>query len=245
MIQLKNKVLWDKAANKWKELKLKGGDIFQRKIITKSFISLLGQNLNGKKIIDLGCGEGFYSRLMAKKGANVIGIDISSKQLQNAKSKITNHVQYQETSSTNLSTIENKTIDKVVSIMLFMYLNDKELLDTITEVFRTLKNGGDFIIIVRHPFTTRAKIEENWISRFTAGYFSKKPFYNKINQQILVKYFPRTLSTLCNMLIENGFIISKIDEPIIPKSLYKKDTTRQIEFYKNNPFLLSLKATKK
>ena len=42
---------------------------------------------DGLTVLDLGCGEGYLSRELVRKGAHVIGIDISEKLIEIAKEK--------------------------------------------------------------------------------------------------------------------------------------------------------------
>ena len=50
--------------------------------------------LDGKKVIDLGCGPGLYSRRMAKHGAEVTGVDFSANSLEYARGRSMENVQY-------------------------------------------------------------------------------------------------------------------------------------------------------
>ena len=50
-----------------------------------TYFTLLGE-LVGKSILDLGCGEGFYTRRFKQKGAaRVVGVDISTKMIELAR----------------------------------------------------------------------------------------------------------------------------------------------------------------
>ena len=56
-----------------------------RYIDAYTYFNLLG-DLAGKSILDLGCGEGFYTRKFKQKGAaTVVGVDISEKMIGNGK----------------------------------------------------------------------------------------------------------------------------------------------------------------
>ncbi|MFC1571227.1 class I SAM-dependent methyltransferase [Candidatus Margulisiibacteriota bacterium] len=50
----------------------------------KAIISLL-PDLNGKTVIDLGCGAGFYAKIASERGARVVGVDLSSSMVQRAR----------------------------------------------------------------------------------------------------------------------------------------------------------------
>ena len=56
----------------------------------ESELNLLG-DVKGKRVIELGCGGGENSIILAKKGAICTGVDISSEQLKYAKNLIKEH----------------------------------------------------------------------------------------------------------------------------------------------------------
>ena len=51
-------------------------------------------SLDGKKVIDLGCGPGLYARRMARCGARVTGVDFSASSLDYARSRDTENLEY-------------------------------------------------------------------------------------------------------------------------------------------------------
>ncbi len=53
-------------------------------------------DLDGKRVVDLGCGPGLYSRRMAELGATVTGIDFSANSLEYARSRDTQNIEYIE-----------------------------------------------------------------------------------------------------------------------------------------------------
>jgi len=72
---------WDKLAN-WYSARKKGS--YEFKIQLPAILNLLG-NLRGKSLIDIGCCPGTYSVEFAKRGANVLGLDLSQKMLDKAR----------------------------------------------------------------------------------------------------------------------------------------------------------------
>ena len=71
-------------------------------------------DVNGKKIVDLGCGNGKYSIVFAEKGATVISIDSSKEQIELAK-KINPHknITYSVSNGENISSVSDNSIDIV------------------------------------------------------------------------------------------------------------------------------------
>jgi 2-polyprenyl-3-methyl-5-hydroxy-6-metoxy-1,4-benzoquinol methylase len=53
-------------------------------LLLPSLLELIGE-VKGRRVLDAGCGEGFLSRLLARQGASVTGIDISTMLLEEAR----------------------------------------------------------------------------------------------------------------------------------------------------------------
>ena len=75
---------WDEAAESWTDFVRKGKDFYRDEMNNPAFFKLVG-NVKGKKILDLACGEGSNTRILARKGAEVVGVDFSEKLIKFAK----------------------------------------------------------------------------------------------------------------------------------------------------------------
>ena len=73
---------FDQIASQYRDVKK---TLTRRFIVEPTFLKLIG-SVQGKKVLDLACGEGHYTRLLKKKGASkVYGIDISRNQIKISK----------------------------------------------------------------------------------------------------------------------------------------------------------------
>ncbi len=104
-------------------------------------------NLDGKKILDLGCGKGDISILLGEMGANVIGIDYSRDGINMAKDsllngkKIKGSVKFYLMDAKRLKFNKN-TFDIVISIDVFEHLYSEDLKIVIKKISRVLKKDG-------------------------------------------------------------------------------------------------------
>jgi len=69
---------WDKNAEAWIELSRMGYDVYRDYVNTPAFLRLL-PDVKGLRGLDVGCGEGNNTRLVAKRGARMTALDISLK----------------------------------------------------------------------------------------------------------------------------------------------------------------------
>jgi len=79
----------------------------------------------GMKVLDLGCGDGTTAIPEAKKGAEVLGVDIASNLVAAGNNRVKNegltNCMFQLGDATNLSELQDKTFDRVVSIFGAMF----------------------------------------------------------------------------------------------------------------------------
>lgn len=97
-----------------------------------------------KIILDMGCGEGYGSYLLAEAGAKVIGIDISEEAVRHARDKyVRENLSYRVMDVTHLDFVDD-TFDIVVSFQVIEHLNNA--LRFLKEIKRVLKKDGYAII---------------------------------------------------------------------------------------------------
>jgi len=124
---------------------------YQRIMVLRSLIEVLNRNnislSEFNYILDLGCGIGYWLRIIAEIRGNaegLIGVDLSEERLNYAK-KINKNIKWIKADMCNLS-FEDETFNFVTAFVSFMFLtNEKDLKKAISEIARVLKNGGFFL----------------------------------------------------------------------------------------------------
>lgn len=118
---------------------------------TEADLKLLGR-LEGRRILELGCGGGPNSVAMAKQGAKVIAIDSSAEQLGHARrlgerEEVT--VELHQGDLADLAFVRADTVDIVVSVYALGMIAD---LDRVfRQVHRVLRPDGPFVVSLPHP----------------------------------------------------------------------------------------------
>lgn len=99
-------------------------------------------NKSNISIVDLGCGTGFFTNILASKYEHVYGVDLSKEMLEFAESKSTYKIEWIEADAFKLPFEEN-SIDVIYSNLMIQWCNP--LADLLKEISRVLKPGGLFI----------------------------------------------------------------------------------------------------
>lgn len=179
---------------------------------------------NEKRVLDIGCGFGWHCKYASIKGAKyVLGIDISSKMLKKAEQKNNdNKIKYKCMAMEDIDFKEDE-FDIVVSSLAFHYTKDFDLI--CKKIYKCLSNNGDFIFSVEHPIFTAEGVQEwcygqnNEILHWPVDNYQYEGIRKtKFLGEDVIKYH-RTFETYINTLIQNGFVINNVSEPIPPKDM--------------------------
>lgn len=206
-------------------------------------------DLEGKRVLDLGCGSGERCVDYLKRGAaKVTGIDISDKMLAAAKSENSDpDITYLKLPMEDLGSLEGE-FDVVISSLALHYVEDFQ--GVVENVYRLLSDGGIFLFSQEHPLATcfsgkgdRWTRDENGrkIHANIADYcVEKKNVHTWFVDGIQI--YHRMFSTIINMLADTGFRILKVDEPHPTEEIVEKYP----EYYDliHKPDFLFVKARK-
>lgn len=230
--------LWNNAARNY-SIKNDNGNSFYTKIYMNCVDKMLDSVL-GKIILDAGCGDGFYTRQLAYKGAAVIGIDGSENLLKIAREKNSHtNVSFQAADLLVKLPFKDNSFDIVVSNMVLMDIED--IGSFISETSRILKPNGVFVFSITHPcfFISDWQIDNNGKRIYKKLYYYLNQRTEELDFYGRTLHFHRPLSYYFNKLNENGFLVSELQEPV-PE--VKNDDT---EYHFRIPSFIVIKAIKK
>jgi ubiquinone/menaquinone biosynthesis C-methylase UbiE len=222
---------WDENADAWIKLSRAGYDVYRDYLNTPAFFNML-PDVIGLLGLDIGCGEGHNTRLLAERGARVIAIDISQVFIQHAlqsEELASSGIDYQVASAVELP-FADAAFDFATGFMSFMDIAETSCV--LAESYRVLKPGGFLQFSITHPcYDTphrRNLRDEKGLTYAieVGGYFENlegeiiewlfgaaPPQVKEGLPEFKIPRFTRTISQWLNLLIETGFVLEGISEP--------------------------------
>ena len=222
---------WNANADTWTKLARAGYDIYRDHLNTPAFFDIL-PNVAGLEGLDIGCGEGHNTRLLAKRGARVAAIDIAEEFIAHAvrtEAEEPLGIDYRVASAVDLP-FPDARFDFATGFMSFMDIPETERV--LAETVRVLKPGGFLQFSISHPcFDTPHRrnlrdadgrtyaIEVGDYFRNLAGevdqwlFKAAPPEVREGLPPFRTPRFTRTLGQWLNLLVASGLTLEQVGEP--------------------------------
>lgn len=237
----------DTFAGEYNDIVWKDGDLDMKNTLNPLMIKLIDK-VKGKKILDLACGNGYFSFLLESKWAEVIGIDISPKLISFAKksaNKLKAKTVFFVADAANLKILGGKQFDVIVSNMAFMDIKNIE--KTMKECDKHLVKNGILLFSISNPiygvservFDEKSKKYYLQIEKYGTCYDIKQKNFGTIHHHRPVGFY-------LNALINNWFDLTTYQE--IPTPYHQGKIMKDkalIKYKKEFPSFLIIWAKKK
>jgi ubiquinone/menaquinone biosynthesis C-methylase UbiE len=162
--------------------------------------------LDGRHVLDAGCGTGRTSAHLADAGAEVVGFDASPEMLHRARERV-------PTASFLLADLaeplpfDDQSFDVIVASLVIHYLED--WVSPLRELRRVLRPGGAFVLSTHHPAMDLELSSsgdyyatELVVDRWLVG-----------DREYEVPFWRRPLSKMFQAFTDSGFLIDQLTEP--------------------------------
>jgi len=219
-----NDTSWDKSADWYNELLTSGDGTYQKDLILPNLLRLVSPKA-GEKILDLGCGQGFFSREFDKLGAKIVGVDNSVKLLDIAKASPVKSINYHKGSADNLSFLK-ETFDKIIMVLSLQNMEKADLV--LKECAKKIKPGGSLYIVLNHPcFRIPGATAWDWDEKNKIQYRRMDSYLSEKKNRIVMHpgeknsevtlSFHRPLQYYFKHLQKAGFAVERIEEWVSEK----------------------------
>lgn len=245
---------WGEVADWYDDMLEKSEDTYQSKVIMPNLLRILDPKPN-MKVLDVACGQGYFTSAFVENGCQALGCDISSELISKATSN-NPKVEFFVSPSDQFS---SKTNDLDCITIILALQNIEKLQETFLECAKSLKRGGRLIFVLNHPaFRNPGKTiwafddKQGKQYRRIDSYMSESSIKinmtpgEKDDKKIKYTYsFHRPLQIYFKALSKAGFSVIRLEEWISHKKSEKGP--RQAEedrIRKEIPIFLAIEAKK-
>jgi len=218
---------WDALAE-WRDRRMgEAGDLWHRTLIDPTLLAVLGP-VRGKRVLDVGCGNGYLTRRMARQGAvRAVGVDQSAASIRFARRREAarpSGAEFVHGTAARLPQFGDGTFDRVVANMALMDIRDAA--GTVREIGRLLAPAGRLVFSINHPcfdiddgsawLVERTPYRET-TSRKVERYRKERSVRIRwdvaVGERAFTTSYHRTLSTYSRLLRNAGLAILRLEEP--------------------------------
>ncbi|MCA9386206.1 class I SAM-dependent methyltransferase [Candidatus Dojkabacteria bacterium] len=197
--------------------------MYEQFVNVPSLLSLFPQR--AERVLDIGCGNGIFTKILENRFKTVTGIDLSQNMINAAHKLCPNSEFLKHDIDYGFPEFTYK-FNLIIAKLVLMYI--KDLSYFVQGVCDNLTTNGSLLVSITHPIRWHMHYEQNKLNghyvetfgqRFK-GYFCESILQKDIgNDPHLKMYFiHRTLETYINTFRAHGFVLQSISEPQVPLS---------------------------
>ncbi|NND75615.1 MAG: class I SAM-dependent methyltransferase [Ilumatobacter sp.] len=179
-----------------------------------------GELAGAGRVLDIGCGDGQVSRLIAGGGSDVVGVDPTWNCLTVAAERA-GGPSYVRSGAAALP-FADASFDAAVACLVFEHIDDLD--DAVGEVARVLRPGGRLCFFLNHPILQTPGA--GWIDDHTVDppeqYWRLGPYLveatvtEQVERGVWIRFVHRPLSRYVNALADHGLVVERMLEPAPP-----------------------------
>lgn len=245
---------WNHAAPGWEDFVESGKDYYRHEIHGPALLAVC-EPLAGQRVLDLGCGQGFFTRQLAQHGAQAVGVDISEELLALAHRHEAEEPLGIEYYLTNAAEVHLRfaagSFDLVTAC--FALHDMAKPAAALRSAHHVLKDGGRLAFAGPHPGTDTPYREWELNPDGSQGalkinhYFDSGPTVlhwgmKRLIQHFDTPYWRHTLSEWSAMIAQAGFLIRRVYEPRATAEQVQRN--RHLEDARRLPYVLILELVK-
>lgn len=206
-------------------------------------LSLL-PDLQGASVLDAGCGPGLYAEELLRRGADLVGVDVTPEMVDRARERVGDRATFHVADlSQPLAFAADEAFDGIVSPLVLDYIDDWDAV--FSEFSRVLKPGGWLVYSHSHPMSDYLLLRDK--EQLEPHYFERERFAMRWSgfgtPAPLVETNRRPLAQMLNPLVRAGFLLDELLEPL-PDPSVEKTNRALFESLSREPCFLCVRALK-
>jgi len=207
-------------------------------------MSALIPDVTDSRVLDAGCGTGFYTDWLTNQRATVVGVDASAAMLARARARVGEAATFHRADlGEDLTFAESNSFDGVVSALALGYVADWR--QPLSEFARLLRPGGFLVISTGHPLDQFPFAESEAGDTDTEGASGEANYFeverSEKNWDVEIPYYRRPFSAVVNPLVETGFRLNRVVEPQ-PTERFRERRPERYETESRQPVFLCVRA---
>lgn len=210
----------------------------ERDPIMPQFLTLIG-DVSGLSVLDAGCGEGYLARILARRGAEVIGIDLAAHLIQMARAKDPEgSITYQVADLSQPLPAYHDHFDLIVSHFVLNDVSDYQ--GFLTTLGAVARHGGRLICSLNNPysFVVRGHITDYFDTGKAFAYRGMAA------QGVKVPFYQRTLGEYLDAFLAAGFQLQRLIDLPTPEGSFTRQSGNLIPEGVHFPFFMLLSFIK-
>jgi len=219
----KDTTSWGGVADWYHEHLLSEGT-YHADVILPNLLRLMNIKTD-EQVLDLACGEGFFSRAFHEAGAKVTGVDISPELVALARRDSPKEITFAVSRASNLHSFPARIFSAVTIVLAIQNIEDVK--EVFFEIERVLAPSGKIFIVMNHPAFRVPKCSSwEWDDKSGKQFRRIDSYMTESREKILMHpgktadttiTFHRPLQYYSKLLSNTGFSIGRIEEWISPK----------------------------
>lgn len=167
--------------------------------------------VRGLRVLDVGCGSGWYAEMLVSRGAEVVAVDITARMVELTRARLRGTASVlQWDIGQPLTFAETGGFDLIVAPLVVHYLRDWGPM--LGELNRILADGGRLLFSTHHPSYDPERI-------IAGGYFRRELIEEEWRGIGTVRFYHRPLTAITEALAGAGFVIERMVEPAAAEEL--------------------------
>ena len=212
--------LWDQASRWYDSLVGMSGSDYHQTIVMPGVLKML-ELKPGRRVLDLACGQGVFSRFLLGKKIKPEGLDSSEELLRMARSRSVKSIPYHLGNASDAKLLDGQEFDGIACLLAVQ--NMEKIEPVFQNVARWLKPKGKFVMVLTHPcfriprqthwgWDEEKKIEYRRVDRYANEMkipILTPPFIDKVN---FTMTYHRPLQNYFSALLKAGLCVDSLEE---------------------------------